>query len=53
MCLNNKNKNEELIASAMNTLHKMEEKRKWAEKEATHIIKTFCMPFVVSDNIKK
>lgn len=39
-------KNKENIDSATKALHKMKEKREWAEKEAMHIVETICQPYI-------
>ena len=47
------NKNKESIDCAMKTLHKMKEKRQWAEKEARHIVAAICEPFIEREEYKR
>lgn len=48
-----KDKNKESIDCAMKALYKMEEKRKWAEKEAIPIIAAICKPFIEREAYKR
>ena len=45
-----KDKNKESIDCAMKALYKMEEKRKWAEKEVRPIVAAVCEPFIKRRN---
>lgn len=47
------NKNKENIDCAMKALYKMEEKRKWAEKQARPIVAAICKPFIERDEYKR
>ena len=48
-----KDENKESIDCAMKVLYKMKEKRKWAEKEARHIVATICEPFIEREKYKR
>lgn len=48
-----KDKNKESIDCAMKVIYKMEEKQKWAEKEARHIVATICEPFIEREAYKR
>ena len=47
------NKNKENIDCAMKALYKMEEKRKWAEKEVRPIVATICELFIKREEYKR
>ena len=48
-----KDKNKESIDCAMKALNKMEEKQKWAEKQARPIIAAICKPFIEREAYKR
>ena len=53
MSANLKEENKESIDCAMKDLYKMEEKRKWAEKEVRPIVAAVCVPFIKREEYKR
>ena len=47
------NKNKESIDCEMKSIYKMEEKRKWAEKEVRPIVAAICEPFIKREEYKR
>ena len=47
------NKNKESIDCAMKAIYKMEENRKWAEKEVRPIVAAVCVPFIKREEYKR